>query len=152
MTLINRLKELGITLPEVAKPVAAYVPAVRSGNLVYVSGQLPFANGSLLAMGAVPEFCSVESAQAAARQCLLNGIAAAASVAGGPDNLGRLIQVSGFVQSAQGFAQQPAVINGASELALEIFGDAGKHARAAVGVSSLPLNASVEIAFIFEVK
>lgn len=149
MSWTQRLHQLGIQLPPPAKPVAAYIPAIRVGNLIYVSGQLPMLEGQLLFRGTVPEVVSIEQAQAAARQCLLNGIAAAAAVVGGPEFLMGLIQVSGFVQSHAGFTQHPQVINGASELALDLMGDSGKHARIAVGVSSLPLDAPVEISFVF---
>lgn len=149
MSWIKRLQQLGIQLPQPPKPVAAYIPAIRVGNLIHVSGQLPLLEGKLLFTGSVPEVVSVEQAQAAARQCLLNGLAAAAAVVGGPEFVMGLVQVSGYVQSASGFAQQPQVINGASELALDLMGDDGKHARIAVGVSSLPLNAPVEISFVF---
>jgi enamine deaminase RidA (YjgF/YER057c/UK114 family) len=148
--LSQRLEAIGIHLPPPPKPVAAYIPAVRVGSTIYVSGQLPLSDGQLLFTGSVPTEVSVEHAQMAARQCLLNGIAAAGSVSGGIEKLGRLIQINGFVQSEKGFSMHPQVINGASELALELMGDAGKHARIAVGVSSLPLNAPVEISFIFE--
>jgi len=149
MSLRNRLQDLGLVLPESPKPLAAYVPALVVGDLVFVSGQLPFSDGQLLFTGAVPDLVSVEQAQMAARQCLLNGLAAAAGVLGSVDAIARIIQINGFVQSPQGFVQQPSVLNGASELALELLQDAGKHTRTAVGVSSLPLNAPVEISFVF---
>lgn len=151
MNLLPRLHELGLTLPIIPKPVAAYIPAIKVGNLVYVSGQLPFLDGKLMYTGSVPEVVSIEQAQMAARQCLLNGIAAASAEVGGVEFLTSLIQVNGFVQSASGFSQHPQVINGASELAIALMGEAGKHTRIAVGVSSLPLNAPVEISFIFSV-
>ena len=152
MSLRDRLHDLGLVLPAAPKPLAAYVPALKSGDFIYVSGQLPFHDGTLLFTGAVPDEVTLEQAQIAARQCLLNGLAAAAGVAGGLDYIAKLIQINGFVQSPAGFAQQPVVLNGASELALELMGDAGKHTRTAVGVSSLPLNAPVEISFIFTTR
>lgn len=149
MSWTQRLHQLGIQLPEPPKPVAAYIPAIRVGNLIYVSGQLPLLEGQLLFAGSVPEAVSIEQAQAAARQCLLNGLAAGAAVVGGPEFILGILQISGFVQSASGFSMHPQVINGASEFALDLMGDDGKHARIAVGVSSLPLNAPVEISFVF---
>lgn len=151
MKLSKKFEAIGIHLPTSPKPVAAYVPAIKVGKLVYVSGQLPFHEGQLLHKGSVPEIVSIEQAQMAARVCFLNGLAAAASILEkGVDDLSRLIQINGFVQSQSGFDMHPQVINGASELALELLGEAGKHARIAVGVSSLPLNAPVEISFVFE--
>lgn len=148
----HRLQHLDLELPECPQPVAAYVPAMRHGSQVFVSGQLPFHQGVLLSTGGVPVNTSIAQAQACARQCLLNGISAALQVLEPGESLGRLIQLNGFVQSAPGFTQHPAVINGASELALDIWGDLGKHSRTAVGVSSLPLDAPVEIALIFGIK
>ncbi len=149
----NRLKELGIALPPAPKPVAAYVPAVRTGNLVFVSGQLPFANGALLATGPVPSKVGLEPAQAAARQCVLNGLAILSDVLGGDlDRVERIVRIGVFVQSDSGFGDQPKVANGASELLQQIFGERGRHARAAVGTNALPLDASVEIEFLVEVR
>ncbi len=150
MTVAERLADLGITLPPVPAPVAAYVPAVRSGAYVYTSGQLPFANGELLHAGLVGSEVSVEDAVACARQCALNALAAVASQAGGLDGV-RIIKVVGFVASAQGFTAQPQVVNGASELIGDALGDYGVHARSAVGVAALPLNAPVEVEVIAEV-
>jgi len=152
MNLLARIQDLGLILPPPPKPVAAYVPALQVGHLVHVSGQLPFSDGALLFSGAVPNVVSIEQAQIAARQCLLNGIAAAAQVAGGVEKIHRLVQITGYVQCAQGFSQQPQVINGASELANELMGNDGKHVRTAVGVSALPLDAPVEISFVFELN
>ncbi len=146
----QRLKELGIVLPEPPSPVASYVPAVIVGRLCYTSGQLPLHNGVLSAEGAVGSTVSVAEAQEAARQSILNAISVAAAAAGGVDHLKRVIKVVGFVQSADDFHQQPQVINGASNLLQEIFGEDGRHARSAVGTNALPLNASVEIECIFE--
>ncbi len=144
----ERLKEMGEELPEVARPVANYVPAVRSGKHVYTSGQLPVRSGELLVEGRLGESVSVEDAAAAARVCALNAIAAAAEVAGGVDNLVRAVKVVGFVSSTADFFEHPQVVNGASDLLAEVFGS--PHARSAVGVSALPLNTPVEIEVVFE--
>ncbi|MBN6035161.1 RidA family protein [Amycolatopsis sp. 195334CR] len=146
-----RLAELGIELPGVAAPVAAYVPAVRSGSQVLTSGQLPFVEGKLAATGKVGAEVSPEEAKAHARTCVLNALAAVHALAG-VDSITRVVKVVGFVASAEGFTGQPAVINGASELLGEIFGEAGVHARSAVGVAELPLGAPVEIEVIVEVS
>jgi len=149
-----RLAELGLTLPAVATPQAAYVPAVVSGGFVYVSGQLPFVDGKLKQTGKVGAEVSAEDAAALARICALNGIAAAASVAGpdGLDGIARIVKVTGFVASAPGFTKQPVVINGASELLIEVFGEAGRHARSAVGMAELPLSTPVEVELIAELR
>ena len=147
---ISRLTELGLTLPDVVPPVAAYVPAVRSGNHVYVSGQLPMADGKLMATGKVGAEVSAEDAKALAARCALNALAAVHSVSG-LGSVVRVVKVQGFVASAPGFTGQPGVINGASELFGEVFGEAGRHARSAVGVAELPLGAPVEVDVIFEV-
>lgn len=146
----EKLQELGIELPGVAAPVAAYVPAIQVGNQVWTSGQLPFINGSLPATGRLGEEISVEDGAAYARTAVLNALAAVDSVVG-IDNVTRVLKVVGFVASAPGFHQQPAVINGASEVLGEIFGDAGQHARSAVGVAELPMGAPVEVEIIVEV-
>ncbi|MFD0556812.1 enamine deaminase RidA (YjgF/YER057c/UK114 family) [Stackebrandtia endophytica] len=146
-----RLAELGITLPPVVPPVAAYQPAVRSKDHVYVSGQLPMVDGKLPATGLVGAEVSPEDAYDLARICALNGLAAVDSLVG-LAKVVRIVKVGGFVASAPGFTGQPGVINGASELFGEVFGEAGKHARAAVGVSSLPLGAPVEVDLIVEVE
>ncbi len=145
-----RLTELGITLPKVAAPLAAYVPAVRTGDLVYTSGQLPLVQGELSAAGKVGAEVSPEDAKAAARVCALNALAAVDALVG-LDTVTRVVKVVGFVASAPGFNGQPGVVNGASELFGELFGDAGAHARSAVGVSELPLDAAVEVELIVEV-
>jgi enamine deaminase RidA (YjgF/YER057c/UK114 family) len=150
MTWSARLGELGIELPAVAAPVAAYVPAVRSGAHVYVSGQLPFVDGVLPVTGKVGAEVSPEEAKAHARTCALNALAAVHALVG-VDAVVRVVKVGGFVAAAEGFTAIPAVVNGASELFGEVFGDAGKHARAAVGVAELPLGAPVEVEVIFEV-
>lgn len=147
----EKLAQLGITLPTVAAPVANYVPAVRTGNAIYTSGQLPFENGKLTCMGKVPVDADVAKAAAGARTAMLNAVAAAAQAAGGIDRISRVVKVGVFVNSATGFTEQPRVANGASDLLVEIFDDAGRHARAAVGVAELPLNAAVEVDLIVEV-
>lgn len=149
MTISSRLAELGIELPAVAAPVAAYVPARVHSGLVYTSGQLPFVLGSLPATGKVGAEVPAEDAKGLARLCALNALAAAADAAGGVDRLGGVLRVGGFVASDPAFSGQPGVINGASEVLGEIFGDAGRHARAAVGVAVLPLDAPVEVEVVF---
>jgi enamine deaminase RidA (YjgF/YER057c/UK114 family) len=147
----ERLAALGLTLPDVVPPLAAYVPAIRSGSMVYTAGQLPVVSGELLATGKVGADVGAAEASALARTCALNALAAAASVAGGLDHIRRIVKLTGFVASAPDFTGQPQVVNGASELLLEIFGDAGRHARSAVGTAVLPLDAPVEIELIVEV-
>jgi enamine deaminase RidA (YjgF/YER057c/UK114 family) len=146
-----RLAELGLVLPPVAAPVAAYVPAVRTGSYVYTAGQLPLADGKLLAAGKVGAEISAEEAARLARACALNGLAAVASVAGGLAAIRRVVKVTGFVASSPGFTGQPQVLNGASELLLDVLGEAGRHARSAVGVAELPLDAPVEVELIAEI-
>jgi enamine deaminase RidA (YjgF/YER057c/UK114 family) len=146
-----RLAELGLTLPEVVRPLAAYVPAVRTGSYVYVSGQLPMVNGELAATGKVGAEVDVAQAKALARVCALNALAAAAAAAGGLAAITRIVKVTGFVASAPDFTDQPLVVNGASELLVEVFGDAGRHARSAVGVAALPRDTPVEVELIAEV-
>ena len=150
MSASARLAELGIELPPVAAPVAAYVPAIRVGNQVWTSGQLPFVDGELTATGKVGGSVSPEDAAAAARTAALNAIAAAADVAGGIDEIRRILKVVVFVASAPDFTGQPAVANGASTLLGDVFGDAGQHVRSAVGVAALPLDAAVEVELIVE--
>jgi enamine deaminase RidA (YjgF/YER057c/UK114 family) len=149
-TFDERLAELGVAIPPLAKPVAAYLPAVITGNLVYTSGQLPFIDGALPATGKVGAEVEAETAKALARTCVLNGLAAAHSAIGSLERITRVVKVVGFVASDPSFTGQPGVINGASELLADIFGDAGTHARSAVGVAVLPLDAPVEIEFVFE--
>jgi enamine deaminase RidA (YjgF/YER057c/UK114 family) len=151
MTWSARLAELGIELPGVAAPLAAYVPAVRSGSHVYTSGQLPFVDGKLAATGKVGAEISPEEAKQYARTSALNALAAVHALVG-IDNLVRVIKVVGFVASAEGFTGQPAVVNGASELLGEVFGESGSHARSAVGVAELPIGSPVEVELIVEVK
>ena len=146
-----RLAEMGVELPKVTPPVAAYVPALRSGDIVYISGQLPMVDGALLATGLVGSDVSADDAKALARRCALNGLAALATVADLAD-VEQVIKVVGFVASAAGFTGQPGVINGASEFLGEVFGEAGRHARSAVGVAALPLGAPVEVEFMFRVR
>lgn len=150
MTVTQRLAELGVELPAVVAPLAAYVPAVRTGNLVYTSGQLPMVDGALPQAGKVGAEVTAEEAKGLARTCALNALAAVHSLVG-VDSVVRVVKVVGFVASAPGFNGQPGVVNGASELLGEVFGDAGVHARSAVGVSELPLNAPVEVELIVEV-
>ncbi|ORB30910.1 RidA family protein [Mycolicibacterium parafortuitum] len=147
----ERLAELGIELPQAVAPLAAYVPAVRTGNLVYTAGQLPISGGELQATGKVGADVSPEDAKQLARQCALNALAAVHALAR-IDSVVKVVKVVGFVASAPGFDGQPGVINGASELFGEIFGEAGAHARSAVGVSELPRNAPVEVEVIVEVS
>ena len=151
MSVSRKLQELGISLPAVPGPFGAYVPAKRVGNLVFVAGQLPMKEGALLASGQVPSRCSIESAQAAARQCVVNALAAVQAVEGKIDHIVSVVRVGAFVSSDVGFTQQPKVANGASEFLIELFGEAGRHVRAAVGVNVLPFDASVEVEFVFEV-
>ncbi len=149
-TLDDRLAELGLEVPATSKPVAAYIPAVSSGNLVFTSGQLPMVDGVLPLTGKVGAEVDPDAAKALARTCVLNGLAAARSAIGSLDRITRVVKVVGFVASDPSFTGQPGVINGASELLGEIFGDAGAHARSAVGVAVLPLDSPVEIEFTFE--
>ena len=150
MTAIERLSELGIALPAVAAPVAAYVPAIRVGDQVWTSGQLPFVDGKLPAVGKLGADITVEQGADYARQAALNALAAVDALVG-INNVKRVLKIVGFVASADGFAEQPAVVNGASNLIGEIFGEAGAHARSAVGVAELPLSSPVEIEIIVEV-
>jgi enamine deaminase RidA (YjgF/YER057c/UK114 family) len=146
----EKLAKLGILLPDIPKPVANYVPWVKSGVHLYVSGQLPFKDGKLLHTGLTGEGVSTDDAKACARQCAIN-IVAVAHAAVGLNNVRRVVKLVGFVACRSNFTGQPGVVNGASDLMAEIFGEAGRHARSAVGVGSLPLNAPVEIEAIFEV-
>ena len=150
MDITARLQALGLSLPSVPKPQGSYVPSVRAGNLVFVAGQLPLRDGKLTCAGKVGRDVGLDEARAAARLCFLNALGALAFSAD-PSKVTRVIRLGGFVQCVDGFAQQPQVINGASDLAKEIFGEAGAHARAAVGVNALPLDAAVELEALFEV-
>src|SRR3954469_15819271 len=146
-----RLAELGIRLPPVAAPVASYVPAVRTGSLVYTSGQLPFVDGGLRRTGKVGGSVDIEEAAADAKVCTLNALAAIDDLVG-LDSVARIVRVVGYVASAEGFSGQPRVVNGASELLGKIFGEAGRHARSAVGVAELPLGAPVEVELTVELR
>ena len=146
----ERMQELGLELPQVPRPAGSYVPAVRTGNLVFTAGQVSFEDGEIRVTGKVGDAVSLEEAQHAARLCALNALAAAASEAGGLDRISRIIKVVGYVASAPGFNGQPQVVNGASDLLGEIFGENGHHARSAVGVVELPLGVPVEVEMIVE--
>jgi enamine deaminase RidA (YjgF/YER057c/UK114 family) len=147
-----RLTAMGLTLPLVATPFAAYVPAVRSGRFVYTAGQLPMADGVLLMTGKVGAEVTAVEAAALARTCALNALAAVASVTGGLDAVTRIVKVVGFVASDPSFTGQSQVVNGASELLLEVFGEIGRHARSAVGTAVLPFDSPVELELIAEAK
>ncbi len=151
MTPEERLAALGLTIPEVTPPVAAYVPAVRTGSYVYTSGQLPMRDGELMRTGKVGSEVSPDEANECARQCALNALAAVRTQVGDLSAVTRVVKVVGFVASAPGFTAQPQVVNGASELLGQAFGDAGQHARSAVGVAVLPLDAPVEVELVVEV-
>lgn len=144
----TRLRELGFELPDVPAPAGAYVPATRAGDLIFTAGQLPFEAGELNLKGKVGDAVSVDDARKAARLCALNALAAVAAQAGGLTAISRIVKVTGFVASAPGFDGQPEVLNGASEFLGEVFGDAGLHARSAVGVAELPMNAPVEVELV----
>ena len=146
----ERLAKLNLELPTVAVPVGSYVPAIRSGQQIITSGQLPFREGKVVCTGKVPGNVSIEKAAEGAALAALNALAAAAQTAGGIDKIARVIRLGVFVNSGPGFAEQPKVANGASDLLADIFGDTGRHARAAVGVAELPLNAAVELELIVE--
>jgi enamine deaminase RidA (YjgF/YER057c/UK114 family) len=150
VTASSRLKELGLELPPVVPPVAAYVPAVQTGSLVYTSGQLPMSGGEMAHTGLVGGPVTPEQAKDLARTCALNALAAIDALVG-LDSITRVVKVVGFVASAPGFTGQPGVVNGASELLGDVFGEAGRHARSAVGVAALPLDAPVEVELIVEV-
>jgi enamine deaminase RidA (YjgF/YER057c/UK114 family) len=152
-TIERRLRAAGVTLPEAPRPVAAYVPAVKVGNLVFVSGQIPLRDGALMATGPVPSAVGPGAAAEAARQCAVNAMAVLAAMLDGDlDRVRRIVRVGVFVASDPGFDGQPQVANGASELLVEVFGDAGRHARAAVGSVALPLGATVELEMTVEVE
>lgn len=153
MDLLSKLAEQGLTLPQAPKPVASYVPSVRTGNLVFISGQLPMKEGRLTATGCVPGAVNLAEAQQAARQCALNALAILdAELAGDWSRLVRIVKLGVFVASDAGFADQPKVANGASDLLQTLLGESGRHARAAVGVNALPLGATVEVEMIAEVR
>src|SRR5919202_3312856 len=146
----TRLRELSFELPDAPAPAGAYVPAMRAGDLVFTAGQLPFEGGELRLGGKVGDAVSLDDAREAARLCALNALAAAATETGGLTGISRIVKVTGFVASVPGFNDQPQVLNGASEFLGEIFGDAGLHARSAVGVAELPMDAPVEVELVVE--
>lgn len=152
MSFEKRVQELGLTIPETPIPVANYVPAVRTGNLVFASGQTPVVGGRLTIQGKLGRDVTIEQGQQAARVALLNALAAVRSVTGSLDRITRIVKLNGSVASAEGFGAQPQVVNGASLLLEEIFGPAGKHARAALGLAELPGGAPVELELIVEVQ
>ena len=152
MSIELKLQELGLTLPEPAKPVAAYVPAVQVSGTVYTSGQIPLVKGEVKYKGKLGQEFTVEEGYEAAKICALNCLAAAKGVIGNLDRIEKVIKVVGFVNSAPGFTDQPKVVNGASELLGKVFGPAGEHARSAVGVAELPLGVAVEVEMIFQIK
>ena len=152
MTPEEKIKSLGIDLPEIPKPLGSYVPFVRTGNLVYLSGMLPLKDGRLLKTGRVGEAVSLDDAVLCARTAAINALAVVKSAVGSLNNVNRCVKISGFVASSCDFIDQPKVINGASDFLFDVFGEAGRHARAAVGVNILPLNSPVEVEFIFEVR
>lgn len=152
MKVEENLRGLGLTLPEAPKPVASYVPFVRTGNLVYTSGQICLAGGELKFKGKAGREYTVEQAAEAAQLCCLNALAVVRAAIGDLDRVARVVKVVGFVNSAPGFNAQPKVINGASDLLVKVFGEAGKHARSAVGCSDLPMDTTVEVEMVVEVK
>ncbi len=148
----EKLKSLNIALPNPPKPAGAYIPVVKSGNTVYVSGQIPIEDGKVVFKGKVPSVQSLEQAQKAAKLCAINALAQLKSELGSLDKISKILRVSGFVNSESDFIDQPKVVNAASDLLFEIFGEKGKHSRIAVGVVSLPLGATVEIDMIVEIN
>ena len=145
-----KLSELGLSLPPAPAPIGAYVPAVRSGRLVFTAAQLPMKDGKLVATGKVPADVPLEAAQAAAAQAVLNALAAAKTAAGSLDAIARVVRLNVFVNSSPGFTEQPKVANGASDVLTKLFGDAGRHTRCAVGAAELPMNSPVELDLIVE--
>ena len=152
MSYEKKLKEMGIVIPEPVKPLASYIPAVQAGDMVYTSGQIPMKDGKLLYTGKVGKEVTPEQANEAAKLCAINCLSAIKGVIGDLDKIDKVFKVVGFVNSAAGFNAQPKVINGASDFLGEVFGDAGKHARSAVGVSDLPIDAPVEVEVIVKLK
>ncbi|ACV64074.1 Endoribonuclease L-PSP [Desulfofarcimen acetoxidans DSM 771] len=148
----EKIKSLGLSVPPAPQPVAAYVPAVKSGSYIYTSGQLPLVAGELKYTGKIGQDLVLEEGYEAAKICALNCLAAVKSFTGSLDEIVQIIRLTGFVNSGRGFTGQPQVINGASELLAEIFGEKGRHARSAVGVSELPLNAAVELEMIVQIR
>ncbi len=147
----EKLKEKGMEIPEAPKPLAAYIPVTKVGNLIFTAGQIPLKNGKLIYEGKVGKDLSVETAQKAAELCLLNGLSVIKSVTGSLESIKKIVKVTVFVNSADGFTEQAKVANGASELLVELFGEKGMHVRSAVGVNELPINSAVEIELIVEV-
>ncbi len=147
----EKLKELGITISDAPKPLGSYVPCVQTGNLLFLSGMLPLKDGKLIKTGKLGESVSIEEAQEDARQCVINALSVLKSHLGSLDKVKRCVKLNGYVASSPDFTEHPKVLNAASDLLFEIFGDAGRHARSAVGVYVLPLNSPIEIDFIFEV-
>jgi enamine deaminase RidA (YjgF/YER057c/UK114 family) len=152
MAVADRLEELGLALPAVAAPAGAYLPAVVAGDLVWTAGQLPFVDGELARTGLLGQDVSVEDAADLAGVAALNALAAVASVLGGLDRVSRVVKVTGFVASAPGFTEQPRVINGASQVLVDVFGEHGRHARSAVGVAALPLGSPVEVELVVQFR
>lgn len=152
MSFEAKVKELGLEIPEAPKPVAAYVPGVMIDGYIYTSGQIPFVNGDLKFTGKVGAEVSEDQAYEAAKVCAINCLGVVKSLVGSLDKIEKIVKVTGFVNSAAGFTAQPKVVNGASELLGEIFGEVGQHSRSAVGVSELPANAAVEVEMIVKVK
>ena len=152
MSFESKLTELGIVLPSAPKPVAAYIPAVRAGDLLFLSGTGPFKDGQIAFTGKLGKDLSVEQGYDAARLTLLNALAMVRQELGTLDRVVRIVRVTGHVASAEGFTQQPAVINGASDLLVQVFGEAGRHARLALGAAELPLNMCIELELILQVK
>jgi len=148
----DKLKELGIELPEAAKPLASYVPSIRTGNLIFISGNLPLVGGKLIFEGRIPSAVSIDDAYKAARQAAINIMAALQGEIGDLSKVKRIVRLNGFVASDDDFTMQPKVINGASDLFVEVFGDKGRHTRAVMGVNRLPINSPVEIDAIIEVE
>jgi len=151
MIIENRIKELGFQLPSESKAIASYVPAKRAGNLVFTSGQLPIRDGELISKGIISGDSEIELAYECAQICVLNALTAIRGLIGDLDEIKQVVKVVGFVASSSNFFNQPKVVNGASELLIQIFGEKGKHSRSAVGVAALPLNATVEIELIVEI-
>jgi enamine deaminase RidA (YjgF/YER057c/UK114 family) len=148
----EKIKTLGIVLPDMPRPLGSYVPFVKTGNLIYLSGMLPLKDGKLLKTGRLGESVSLEEAVLCARTAAINALAVLKSAAGSLDMIKQCVKITGFIASAPDFTDQPKVLNGASDLMSEVFGEAGRHARAAVGVNILPMNSPVEVEFIFEVR
>ncbi|MCX6645593.1 MAG: RidA family protein [bacterium] len=152
MTIEEKIKEMGIDLPTPPQPVGSYIPVVQTGNLCFVSGQLPIKDGRLTAVGSVPNTCSIEDAREGAKLCVINILAQLKAHLGSLDRIKRFVRLNGFVQSDIGFIKQPDVLNGASDFIVEILGDKGRHTRTAIGASELPINATVELDAIVEVE